>query len=97
MSSQDDQDDHDLDSACRTIYESDKAALLAIQGATDSILKVIDKMDVESRPTRQVSAFIKVPKQLVSFICLFLMYLFSCRAHEVSRKNVKDLFKLLPV
>ena len=39
---------------------------MAIQGATDDILKVIRDMSIESRPPGPVSAFIKIPKQVVS-------------------------------
>ena len=60
---------HENDSVCRTMHKDDKQALLNIQGATNEILKVIDRMNIEARPSNPVSAFVKIPKRQVSQYC----------------------------
>ena len=63
------QNNHENDSVCRTMHKDDKLALLNIQGATNEILKVIDRMNIEARPSSPVSAFVKIPKRQVSQYC----------------------------
>ena len=63
------QNNHENDSVCRTMHKDDKQALLNIQGATNEILRVIDRMNIEARPSSPVSAFVKIPKRQVSQYC----------------------------